>query len=980
MRKKVFIGILGMVGIACISQSQFLTMENIPQNWKTENSKLSISNKHYKIGNISLQWNYKKGGKLIINNPPFLEQAIKINRSGPQFWIYNEVPINDSIKVSFISEKGIEKYYYFKLNFKGWRANAVPFFTMKGNPKWQSIPFQMIVQAPIKKEGVLYIGRFRFSPAPFNIRMTNDAQIDCVDTQKLRSHWTALWYWYQNYPLPVASKTITEEQEKELQIIINRINDYAKTKLLKSANLKRIQEIQDSFSKFNIKKDKSGNITGKVFVGNDEYYPQQGDGNWQDFGKMLLQLTSLWKLTNNSIYKNQVYDVLDQMIDQGYDVGSGCGTNHHFGYTYREMFPVFWAMREEMIIDKKSDKYFPIYAYWSGLAETRKKMDITEIEGIPDFWNTMLIHRLAACFMTTSKEEQWRNISMLKNYVNTTLQISPGVWTGIKKDGSIFHHGGLYPAYACDGLGGGFSPYIDIVKNTSIMPDSIYLENLKKAILALGQYTAYDEWGFGLCGRHPLGRNFSKAVIPLIGNMAIYKNYPKIDTALAGLYLRWENKHTKEKSFLEEQGLKPDTIYNQFTVMNHGAVGIQRRGNWQVLMKGYNRFVWGSEIYEKANRYGRYQSYGTVQIVGNGNPVNNKESGYVQEGWDWNHYPGATNIVLPLDSLECVDTFVMMDKSHSRFAGASCLNQNGVFAIDIRESSFPRFTPSFRAKKSVFAFDSVLIYLGSNINNDNELFPTQTTLFQISEKPEWFVENNNIKIDTKKNGLQTIVDTNNGWISDIQGNVYYFPKTSGLVYSYQNQKSQRNDNKTTTEGVFKMAYINHGVAPKNASYEYAVKIKGANSKDAFIKSMNEEKLYQVIEKNQKNHIVYYYSTKTTGFVFFEGNDNVKDSLLKSINMASLVMVQPLDNNNTKYTISVCQPDLNLNKDTIIPVEFHGPAEYSTPQMVIMTLNKEWILESAPTTCSILQNTGNTIIEITCKDGEPVQFNISKKIK
>lgn len=71
-----------------------------------------------------------------------------------------------------------------------------------------------------------------------------------------------------------------------------------------------------------------------------------------------------------------------------------------------------------------------------------------------------------------------------------------------------------------------------------------------------------------------------------------------------------------------------------------------------VTLKGYTTDVWGAEIYTKDNRYGRYQSYGSVQIMGKGNPVSRTGSGFVQEGWDWNRLPGTTTIHLPFELLD----------------------------------------------------------------------------------------------------------------------------------------------------------------------------------------------------------------------------------------------------------------------------------------------------------------------------------------
>lgn len=87
-----------------------------------------------------------------------------------------------------------------------------------------------------------------------------------------------------------------------------------------------------------------------------------------------------------------------------------------------------------------------------------------------------------------------------------------------------------------------------------------------------------------------------------------------------------------------------------FFVYNYGSAGIFRRADWMVTLKGYTTDVWGAEIYAKDNRYGRYQSYGSVQIMGKGNPVSRAGSGFVREGWDWNRLPVRLPFIFLLNS------------------------------------------------------------------------------------------------------------------------------------------------------------------------------------------------------------------------------------------------------------------------------------------------------------------------------------------
>ena len=122
-----------------------------------------------------------------------------------------------------------------------------------------------------------------------------------------------------------------------------------------------------------------------------------------------------------------------------------------------------------------------------------------------------------------------------------------------------------------------------------------------------------------------------------------------------------------------------------------------------VTLKGYTTDVWGSEIYTKDNRYGRYQSYGSVQIMGKGNPVSRAGSGFVQEGWDWNRLPGTTTIHLPFDLLDSPLKGTTMARSKENFSGSSSLDgKNGMFAMKLAERDYENFTPDFVARKSVF--------------------------------------------------------------------------------------------------------------------------------------------------------------------------------------------------------------------------------------------------------------------------------------
>lgn len=150
-----------------------------------------------------------------------------------------------------------------------------------------------------------------------------------------------------------------------------------------------------------------------------------------------------------------------------------------------------------------------------------------------------------------------------------------------------------------------------------------------------------------------------------------------------------------------------------------------------ITLKGYNTDVWGAEIYQKDNRYGRYQSYGAVLIMGNGHPVSRKGSGFKEEGWDWNRMPGTTTIHLPFELLDSPLKGTNMARSKENFSGSTSLEgKYGMFAMKLMERELKNFTPDFVARKSVACFGNRIICLGSGISNSNVNYPTETTLFQ----------------------------------------------------------------------------------------------------------------------------------------------------------------------------------------------------------------------------------------------------------
>ena len=157
--------------------------------------------------------------------------------------------------------------------------------------------------------------------------------------------------------------------------------------------------------------------------------------------------------------------------------------------------------------------------------------------------------------------------------------------------------------------------------------------------------------GDRISGRHPFGGKMGSEDIEAFANIALSGDLSgrgdAFDHGLGRLFASDTQGWTppmhvslRKKAFSRLRPLRVSFVYN------YGSAGIFRRADWMVTLKGYTTDVWGSEI-AKDNRYGRYQSYGSVQIMGKGNPVSRAGSGFCTkrmglEPLAWNDYHSSS--------------------------------------------------------------------------------------------------------------------------------------------------------------------------------------------------------------------------------------------------------------------------------------------------------------------------------------------------
>ena len=985
--------------------------DSIAQQWTTPSpSTIATSFAHYKHGKQSLQWNYNQNSELIINQninfKPFNPNAK--DKSIPTFcvWVYNETPKDEKIKFQFLTDQKINCEFEFGINFKGWRAAWVAFERdMQGQP--ETSMNKMKILAPETSSGTLFFDHIMLCTPADSRWNTPDYQVPFVNA-KTKNHWLILYKSSLNKPSEKL-EALSPEHIKGIQSINKRYTKEIIKKL--KVNEKLLAKLKKAYNKYEIARQNDqicGNVMWfcrfseiyKPYTKNfKNYFDKKGKG-FAAYTKLMYEIASAYNQTDNADYKTELeelfFNMSDHLIDQGWAEGSANGTLHHLGYSMRTYYSAYFLMRESLTRTQRAEQAQKAMEWYSGAKEVfapihEKGMSI-------DAFNTSVMGRLASILMLKDSPEKVRYLNAYVKWIDNGLAYAPGLKDSFKVDGSVFHHANNYPAYANGGFDGA-SLMIYFFNQTPFSISEQGHANLKQALLKTRLFCNKETWPLSMSGRHPNGKG--KLSAKHYERMALSgspdgKN--KTDAEMAAVYLRLmqgKKINSSVKRFKTE-GFKAESDPNGNWTMNYAALGIHRRGNWSATAQGHSRYLWAAEHYIGANYYGRYMKHGQLQIISGKTEPSVFTSGFNVNGWDWGRFAGTTTIHLPIEQLranilnvDLVTGYEEMLISDEAFAGAiSIEGKNGAWAMKLHEHD--KYNGSHRANKSVFFFDNRIICLGSDIENTNTDYNTETTLFQnyLNQESESITFNKDEinQFPYKK----TSQGKKNSLLTDNVGNSFYIPAANSVEVSKQLQHSKDQKKETPNKGNFTTAVINHGKAPKGASYEYAILVQSNhNELVRFSKQMSKKKkaAYTVLQKDNKAHIVRDHATATTAFALFEANTKLNHAGLISISAPALVMIK--DKKDSKV-MSLCDPDLHLYEGPSDIVMEEGKRKErsiysrdwinneSKVSKIQINLKGEWTLE-ANNYCRLISNNENkTLLEFTCQHGLTREIVLNKK--
>lgn len=983
----------------------------IPDCITATHSRLSVSDLHYKDGKHSLEWTFEPGGILE------LKKDLKFEKKDPTgkdlylsafiVWVYNKVPQDATIEFQFLKDGKRCTSFPFGINFSGWRAAWVCYERdMQGSPEEGMNELRII--APNSK-GSLFIDHLITATKVDARQQTADLQVPFVNAGTT-NHWLVV-YQHSLLKPDIELTPVDDKQRAEMQLLEKRFRDMIYTK--GKTTDKEVETIRTKYDFYQITY-KSGQVSGVpiYMVRASEAY-ERIIPNWDKdmLTKQGVEMRAYFDLMkriavayNNAAnpvireeMKKKFLAMYDHITDQGVAYGSCWGNIHHYGYSVRGLYLAYFLMKDVLRETGKLQEAERTLRWYAITNEVYPKPEVNGID--MDSFNTQTTGRIASILMMEDTPEKLQYLRSFSRWIDFGCRPALGLSGSFKVDGGAFHHRNNYPAYAVGGLDGATN-MIYLFSRTEFAVSELAHETVKNVLLTMRFYCNKLNFPLSMSGRHPDGKG---KLVPMHFAMMALAGSPdgkeEYDSEMASSYLRLisdpsiENdspeympkvsnaEERKVAKRLVEKGFRPEPDPQGNIAMGYGCVSVQRRSNWSAVARGHSRYLWAAEHYLGANLYGRYLAHGSLQILtaAPGQTVTPATSGWQQEGFDWNRIPGVTSIHLPLEQLQAkvlnVDSYSGMEEmlySDEAFAGGlSQQKMNGNFGMKLHEHD--KYNGSHRARKSYHFIDGMIVCLGSDIENTNTEFPTETTIFQLAVTDKaghdyW----KNYQGDKKV------------WVDHL-GTGYYVPTPIRFEKNFPQYSRMQNTGKET-KGDWVSLVVDHGEAPKNGSYEYAVL---PQTNEALIKKFAKKPTYKVLQQDRNAHIVESVSEQIISYVLFETPETtLPGGLLQRVDTSCLVMTHKESADKIKLTVA--QPDLAL---------YRGPSDeafdkdgkriersiYSRPWIenasgeipVTVTIKGQWNVEETPFCKVISSDKKQTVLQFSCKDGASFEVELRR---
>lgn len=946
--------------------------QSVPAEWKAQGGELALSADHCTSGVQSLEWKINENNATV--ELPLGNDGMKLtSRNSAFFNIYAPTVTGNVVYVDFLNAKGesVKKATLLQ-NFKGWREFSRPYNEYENTGDATAVRVRLTYSI---KEGNAAGVRIYLDNMNLNSTVDGNRQYPemlAKDVKFLNKANARLLGSYAYSEDVEAVEPTAEELES-----VNKLR--AATKRTPSANAGMVRQIKKEIDDLQMSRNADGTIRGKQIIA-----PKDVDATFLSVLSKKVEALAAAYIAGSPSWVTEAFPMwIDLIIDQGIFC-------HYKGFTWsaygnvRDIPAGFLNAIDAYTDDQKAEICKAIL--WILEANQAYAPYETVVPGQSSDYVYNCINNIITSFVQMPDDAvAVKGAKATKDLLENFCSYIPGSGDVLKPDGTGFHHNTHYNGYMY-----AYTTWVDalyMLKGTCYQVDLESYEHLKKAVISM--YFMATKGSGHLCanslaGRHPLlgglgvptGHGVLDKLIEIGGEL----KGTGIDTELASQY----NYFTMTDKYTGVPAFDGEGFY-QF---NYSPIGVYRQDNWVATMRCPTTRFWGGEIYDKTNRYGRYQSHGTLEVMYDGErglsgvPTNGKNG-----GWDWNVVPGATTVhytswkeMMPNKDLTSrFDQYSLT----TNFSGALAWEDCGIFGAEFDQGDSwgnRRFTATnLKFKKSVYAFDGLLISLGSDISAGGEYgndMITATNLFQtLADPAQKQLLVNGVEM-VAGNEPKTMASAESVRILNPVGTGYIIPKGHDeLIIKHGEQSSPEEtgenlDNPAVVTAA--KAYINHGIKTADKSYEFVVVPAVDDASLASIESkVNNGELYEVKAKNTDMHVLSYKPRNVIAYTLFKAADNLEYGYIKAAGSEMLLMEQYKSDEKILY-LSVCNPNLRPKDDPV-----WGWSETETVTSLVVA--GEWkVIKEIEGVTVTWAGDGTTKIDFTLAQGMPLYIRLVDK--
>lgn len=1010
------------------------------QNWHTKNSKLSLSDAHFKSGEKSLEWNWQKGASISINNLKGLKEAGDLYPGGqPEFyepsyypkqrfggikmWLYQEKPSTEKMIFQVGSnaetaQKSPKYRFNINLNFTGWRAVWVAFEedakveNYKGSDEMNNI--YIYPDKKIKTEGKLFIDHFLL----LNF-VSNKRHSDMVFTNHKLTHFRdddgyEILPPYQQYldykfPQQIDANQLAKESKHiadklEFLILGDQTTDYKERKTgIENVVAKKIEDAEANYQKLQLTK-KNGFVNGiPLFSIRDEHIPKNGQIYDVVFLNSIFQQAMDYRLNNNTSAKEKSLLTLDYLLDQGWAAGTSSGTVDHVIKVSPIASTVF-LLREELKAQNKLQQQTEMLIWHTQLGKLLN-IDYTKGENSDRIRGGALAKLMTILLMENDGRKQ-KMMDEFKNYMDHAIAISPGYSDTFKPDFSIYHHAGTYlNTYGTNALNT-MALIHWLLTDTPYALSANSTEVLKKALCRQAEIAFGVNIHPGVGGRFPdMTSSIDRFTLPAFAFMSMKDNDvadPEMANLFNYLYTICEPKNINTM-------LMPNITYSGtfgtlnlmvrlhrlagknfsrpadgVTVMPYSGLLTFRKDKAFATVKGYNKYVWDFEGGKGENMLGRYISFGTL-LLAQGDDKNgfNTTGLEMNNGFDWAFLPGATTKALPVDKM----TFIVqgdpkyIEGKHRNFSEsviASGLSQNGngIFALDLRDDVFP--------DEEKTLFDSTFRAKKSYFFIGNEIICLGSNINNDDSRYSTVTTLFQYKFDANRTNFFNGKSIGNNVNLNQKANGGYFTDQNGLHYIVPDGQ------KIVFQQAPQASYKNEKAKfeKSNETYLKSWIDHGSSPKDEgyeyeiLVNTPTDKVLdylkprYEILQKDASAHIIEHKNTGITAYAVFDAKKSLKGPL-SSTDTPIMAMFKVKE---VASILTIADPDFHQEKwnhnMSLMPEAIKNAPNKAS--IVTLTLKGEWFLAAkTDELLELFHQNGNTTLKIFCKDGKSIDIPLQQ---